>query len=101
MSMRFVKAASVGLGLLAAAAASATASAQEPLAFMLPADDGYGIGDCLQSRSACGEALATAFCQAHGHLRAVAFGAADVAGTTPGVAPIAVEPASVSIRCGD
>ena len=101
MSAYFLKAAAVGIGLLYATGMPVAALAQEPIAFTLPVDDGYGIGECLSSGSACGEGLATAFCQAHGHLKALAFGAADTTGTTPGAASIAVDTAAVSIRCGD
>lgn len=81
-----------------------SAATKDPIAFAIPAEDGYGIADCMTPGQACGAAMATSWCETHGHHKAVAYGlAADVTGTVPGSRP-AAEPASsgdVLIRCGD
>lgn len=73
----------------------------EPLAFALPAEDGYGIDACMQGGSSCGQAVANAFCEAHGHAVAVAFGAADITGSTGGAAAETMHDGDLMIRCGD
>ncbi len=75
--------------------------AAEPAAFTIPAEDGYGIADCFTAGNACGAAMASSWCEGHGHAKALAFGAADIVGTIPGAAEVASEPGAVMIRCGD
>lgn len=82
-------------------AGAAPVPVAEPLAFAVPTQDGYGIDACLQGGSSCGEALANAFCEAHGHVKAVAFGAADITGTTGGPAAAPLHDGDLMIRCGD
>jgi hypothetical protein len=60
--------------LLLAAGRSPCEAAQRT--FLL-ASDGYGIDDCLATKSACGKMVADAWCSAHGLAKAVAFGSAD------------------------
>lgn len=55
----------------------ASASAQET--FFIPKDDGYGIGDCLASGSACARTVADAWCAAMGRGPSVSFGLAEEA----------------------
>ncbi len=81
------------------------ARAGEPASFVIPASDqdGYGIGECLHQGSACGRVIADAWCEAHGHARALAFGSAsDATGTLPGpVTATKVSADDVLIRCGE
>jgi hypothetical protein len=61
--------------------------------FLVPASDGYGVGNCLAAGGECGQLVADAWCQAHGYSRAARFGptlAEDVTG--------AVEPVSSGSR---
>lgn len=78
--------------VLATAAASYTvlpegiSVAASPAAstFLVPANDGYGVGDCLASGGECGRLVADAWCEAQGFVRAVSFtpaGPEDVTGT--------------------
>jgi hypothetical protein len=41
--------------------------------FMVPAADGYGVAECLITNQACGQVVATAWCEAHGYAKAVSF----------------------------
>ncbi len=49
-----------------------TAAAQAT--FLVPANDGYGVGDCLASGGECGQIVADAWCETQGFRRAVDFG---------------------------
>ncbi len=93
---------------LAIAAASLTggvnAWAAEAQDFVVAGDDGYGVADCMKPGMECGRVMADAWCEAHGHGHAAAFGLSDdVTGSTKiSVAPAtAPTPAAVIIRCGD
>ncbi|WP_131117390.1 hypothetical protein [Lichenihabitans psoromatis] len=102
---------SASLSLIALAALStfllsgavAPAYAAEPLSFTVPAEDGYGIGDCMHAGSECGRVMANSWCEAHGHAKAVAYGSAeDVTGSVPTSDRIVqVAAGDVVIRCGD
>ena len=89
--------------LLAAAPASLSpARAAEATAFTIEADDGYGIAECMQQASACGQAMANVWCEAHGHARATAFGLGeDVTGVVTAAAGAPTPVAAVVIRCAD
>ncbi len=52
--------------------------------FLIPASDGYGVGDCLVGGNECGTIVANAWCEAHGFSRANTYGLAgeDVTGST-------------------
>ena len=88
-------------GVSVGLAGAASVPAAEPLAFALPADEGYGIDACMQTGSSCGQAIANAFCEAHGHVSAVAFGAADVTSMTGANAGRPLNDGDLMIRCGD
>jgi hypothetical protein len=68
-------------------AGSATAT------FLVPTQDGYGVGECLASGGACGKEVADAWCEAHGFARAVSLGPA-----APEDATGSVETVSTVIR---
>ncbi len=88
------------VGLALSAVRSDTAVAAETHSFVVSANDGYGIEDCLAERSECGHAVADAWCEAHGHSGAVSFGAAeDVTGSIGPAAPRTDRPYIVT--CSD
>lgn len=69
------------------AASSRAAAAQET--FVIPANDGYGVADCLANGSECGRVVANAWCEAQGYGLASSFGlvaAEDVTGSTSAAA---------------
>lgn len=41
--------------------------------FLVPANDGYGVAECLISGSSCGQIVADAWCESQGYGRAVSF----------------------------
>jgi hypothetical protein len=97
---------SILAGLLALAAMRSEACAEgvkQTLAtetFIIPADDGYGTQDCLGKDRACGQVVASAWCEAHGLAAPVAFGpASDVTGATAGAKPLKLDPNSFIITC--
>lgn len=96
--------ASLGLALgIAAAIPFLVTPASQPRAqaggevtFLIPASDGYGVGDCLASGAECGRVVADAWCEAQGFARAARFGQVapeDVTASTGSrrqVAPVSV-----------
>ncbi len=99
---RFIMASSIALAGVAILLLPSPGQAAEPLAFTIPAEDGYGIAECMQAGNACGQAMATSWCEAHGHAHAAAYGMADdVTGWIEGVTPASARAASVVIRCDD
>ena len=93
------------LGFVLSAPFNGTRAAEAD-AFVIPAggEDGYGISECLHAGSLCGRVIADAWCESHGHAKALAFGsAADVTGTLPGGADPVTKVSSddVVIRCGE
>ena len=73
------------IGVLAFTAALATAAASftvlpeqhrsvgKQATFLVPANDGYGVGDCLLSGGECAQIVADAWCETQGFRRAVTF----------------------------
>lgn len=78
---------------LAALAASARAGQSRML--IIPADDGYGFGECFTNHSACGAMAASAWCEANGLKGVQGFGRAEElpAGTAA--------PGSFYVSCSD
>ncbi len=64
-----------GLLFLMAMRFSAAEAASQ--SFVIPANDGYGVHECLEPGAACGQVVADALCEAHGLAKSVAFGAAE------------------------
>jgi hypothetical protein len=93
--------------LLAVVAAAATiapaAEAQAAPETFVVTDDGYGVTDCLKERSDCGRIVADAWCEAHGHGPAQAYGAAaDATAAIPAAKPRQQTPAgAMMISCSD
>jgi hypothetical protein len=50
------------------------AVASETHAYVVAANDGYGVEDCLSGSNECGQVVADAWCEAHGHAAAISFG---------------------------
>jgi hypothetical protein len=44
--------------------------------FVVNADEGYGLSDCIRNGDDCAKVVADAWCEAHGHGEAKAFGPA-------------------------
>jgi len=57
-----------------AACAAAPAQAQASRDYEIAANDGYGLEDCLAGGAECGRVVADAWCEAHGHGHALAYG---------------------------
>ena len=51
--------------------------------FIVPADDSYGVAECVTS--SCGKVVADQWCTAQGYARATSFGFADPAEVTGSV----------------
>ena len=94
--------------VLASAAASFTVLPDSPhpappqqATFHVPANDGYGVGECLSTGNACGRMIADAWCEAQGFVRATEFGRAapeEVTGSIVLVSTASPEP-PVAITC--
>ena len=46
-------------------------------AYVVPADEGYGLTECLTSGGECARVVADAWCESHGHAQSVSLGKAD------------------------
>jgi hypothetical protein len=89
------------VGLALWAMESAPSRAAERHSFIIAANDGYGIEDCLGEDGECGHVVADAWCQAHGHRSALAFGRAeDVTGSIAPSVPATAERPYI-VTCGD
>jgi hypothetical protein len=70
--------------------------------FIIAAADGYGVEDCLGEGGECGRVVADAWCEAHGHGAAIAFGPADdVTDAIPGSVGSRNSGRPYMVRCGD
>lgn len=89
----------VVFSVLAVAGAPGIARAQGPQEYVVAANDGYGLEDCLAAGSQCGQVVADAWCEAHGHGHALAYGlrnAIDGRAT-----PVSTTDEAYVIKCGD
>lgn len=72
--------------------------------FLIPATDGYGVGECLTGgNSECGQVVANAWCESQGYASAASFGAAardEYTGAIPTAPVQAIEP-PIRITCQD
>ncbi|HMO28226.1 hypothetical protein [Enterovirga sp.] len=58
--------------------ASRSQAAEGPT-FVIPLNDGYGVGECVDGGSStCGKVVADAWCEAQGFRRSASVGPADV-----------------------
>jgi hypothetical protein len=65
------------LGLILSAGMLSGARAGETHRLVIAANDGYGVEDCLAESGDCGQVVADAWCEAHGHGAAVSYGPAS------------------------
>jgi hypothetical protein len=88
-------------------AARAETSALGHDSFIVSGNDGYGVKDCIRGRDECAQIVADAWCEAHGHGAARAFGRAEDITASIATAPAkVVTPAKISdddvfISCGE
>ena len=76
--------------------------ADEGHILIIAAADGYGVEDCLAEGGECGRVVADAWCEAHGHAAAFAFGPADDAtNAIPVSAAANKSQRPYIVRCGD
>ncbi|MEA2759642.1 MAG: hypothetical protein QOH65_2255 [Methylobacteriaceae bacterium] len=71
--------------------------------FVIPANDGYGLGECLTGGKPCGRIVADAWCEAHGRGSARAFGRAEdiTASIANASTRDAAAPGSIIVSCGE
>lgn len=78
-ALGLVVAVAVGATILSTVPSEETLAATGGETFVIPANDGYGIAECVTSgSSACGQVVADAWCEAQGFARSASFGLADV-----------------------
>ena len=53
---------------------SAAARAEASHEYVIAANDGYGLEDCLAAGNECGRVVADAWCEAHSHGHALSYG---------------------------
>ena len=96
---RLLAALSLALLLLAAQNAGAAPTTKD---FILPADDGYGMDDCLAEAGTCGQLIADAWCKANGLVKSIAYGPIDPAELTASISTAKISrttPAAYSVTC--
>jgi hypothetical protein len=81
---------------------TAPALAEGGHSVIIPANDGYGLAECLGEGAACGKLVADAWCEAQGFGKSETFGPADAAEVTASIAvkttsPVA--PKSYLVSC--
>ncbi len=87
------------LALFVAGAFLPRAAQAESHDYEIASNDGYGLEDCLAAGSDCAHVVADAWCEAHGHGHALAFGPRSLVEGRPTRVSAADEP--YLIRCGD
>lgn len=88
--------------ILALSALALSAHAAESRVLIIPPDDGYGFGECLTAKSACGEIVANAWCEANGLDASKSFGRAEDFRSAAGEErPKDIGPGSFFVTCGD
>jgi hypothetical protein len=68
---------SIVVGLFVCAGQVGVGRADDAHSFVVAANDGYGVQDCLGEGGECGRVVADAWCEANGHGVALSFGRAD------------------------
>jgi len=84
---------------VASNALSRTSEAAESHSFVIAANDGYGVEECLAGSNECGQVVADAWCEAHGHGAAISFGLRSAFSGAPTKVSATSEP--YVINCGD
>lgn len=94
----------VGLSFAYGAATSGAALAEGGHSVVIPANDGYGLAECLAEGAACGRIVADAWCEAQGYGKAATFGPADPAEVTSSISvrsPPQTSPNAYTVICKD
>jgi len=90
------------LALLALTAFKDRVMADQTRTFVIPADDGYGVKDCLGKHQACAKVVASAWCEAHGLSGPLAYGRAeDMTGAIAAQQPAKLDPDAFIVTCRD
>jgi hypothetical protein len=88
---------------LAAGLSRVPVRAETTSTFVIPANDGYGLGECITAGKPCGRIVADAWCEAHGQGPARAFGRAE--DITAAIASVSTKeqpaPGSIIVACGE
>lgn len=93
---------SIFAGLLVIAAMQQIARASEGHLIVVPANDGYGVQECLSHNNGCGEIVAAAWCEAEGYSAPLAFGRAeDITGAIAGSKESKLDPDAFVVKCAD
>lgn len=96
--------------LIAIAAARGPAHAQEAMkstepartkTYVIPASDGYGIGDCFRQGGTCGAIVASSWCESRGHGKPAAWGSADDVTATAAAGAKAPPKGALVITCNE
>ncbi len=92
---------------LPARAGSDSAAPRKPVekTFLIPAEDGYGVGECLSGGpSECGQVVANAWCESQGFASASNYGVAaqdEYTGSIDGAVPAKSAPRPLRVTCQD
>jgi hypothetical protein len=90
----------LGIALNVGPLCGGAAAAGHP--YIVEANEGYGLQDCLGEGGECGQVVADAWCEAHGHGPALSFGAADdITGAITTKASTTRQPSAYVVYCGD
>ncbi|CAN7611704.1 hypothetical protein LJR090_005302 [Bosea sp. LjRoot90] len=92
-----------GMSLALLPATGTVAAPKAERTYLIPAGDGYGVADCIASKSECGQIVADAWCESQGHRVATAYGLAaqeDFTGSTPRQASATLAEQPLAITCG-
>jgi hypothetical protein len=77
--------------------------AESAATFVIPANDGYGLAECITAGKPCGRIVADAWCEAHGQGPARAFGRSEdiTASIANASTKDAGPPGSIIVSCGE
>jgi hypothetical protein len=95
------------LAVAQTAARSEPSPASGPQSFVVSSADGYGVNECIKTGDDCAKIVADAWCEAHGHGQARAFGpasdsTASIDRVSTKAAPrLAIGEDDVFISCGE
>jgi hypothetical protein len=92
-----------GMSLAILPVSNTVAAPKAERTYLIPAGDGYGVADCIASKSECGQIVADAWCESQGHRVAKAYGLAsqeDFTGSTPRPAAVSEAERPLVITCG-
>lgn len=92
-----------GMSLAVLPTTRTAAAPSDERTFLIPASDGYGVADCLSTRSECGKIVADAWCESQGFAKATTFGVAtreDFTGSLTKPSPATAAEQPLSITCG-